>query len=55
MVKHWLVAAAAAMTLAGPALGHAKLRASVPSADAQLQTPPKSLTRAVRPPAPVRV
>ena len=45
MLKHSLLAAAAAaMTLAGPAFGHAKLRASVPSADAQLQTPPKSLT-----------
>jgi methionine-rich copper-binding protein CopC len=44
MNKHWLLAAAAAMTLAGPVFGHAKLRATVPSADAQLQTPPKSLT-----------
>ena len=44
MIKHWLLTAAAATTLAGPVLGHAKLRATVPSADAQLQTPPKSLT-----------
>jgi copper resistance protein C len=44
MIKHWLLTAAAAMTLAGAAFGHAKLRSTVPPADAQLQTPPKSLT-----------
>jgi methionine-rich copper-binding protein CopC len=44
MVKHWLLTATAAAMLAGPAFGHAKLRATVPSADAQLQTPPTSLT-----------
>jgi copper resistance protein C len=45
MVKHWLLAAAVgAMTLTGPAFGHAKLRSSVPAADTQLQVAPKSLT-----------
>jgi methionine-rich copper-binding protein CopC len=44
MVKLWLLVAAAGLMLSGPAHGHAKLRASVPSADAQLQTAPKSLS-----------
>jgi methionine-rich copper-binding protein CopC len=34
----------AVMLLAGPAFGHAKLLRSVPSADAQLQAAPTSLT-----------
>jgi methionine-rich copper-binding protein CopC len=34
----------AVMLLAGPVFGHAKLLRSVPSADAQLQTAPTSLT-----------
>jgi copper resistance protein C len=44
MAKLWFLAAAAASMLAGPALGHAKLRATVPSADAQLQAAPKTLS-----------
>jgi methionine-rich copper-binding protein CopC len=45
MVKPWLLAVAlAGMILAGPALGHAKLRSTIPAADAQLQVAPKSLT-----------
>jgi copper resistance protein C len=45
MVKSRLMAAAAAaVILAGPAFGHAKLRGTMPAADAQLQTAPKSLT-----------
>ncbi len=36
--------AAVAVLLAGPAFGHAKLRSSVPAADAQLQAAPTSLT-----------
>jgi copper resistance protein C len=44
MIKHWLLTVTAAAMLAGTAFGHAKLRATVPSADAQLQAPPKSLT-----------
>jgi len=45
MVKHWLPRAAViAMILAAPAFGHAKLRSTMPAADAQLQVAPKSLT-----------
>jgi methionine-rich copper-binding protein CopC len=45
MVKPWLLAlTGAAMILAGPAFGHAKLRSTVPAADAQLPVAPKSLT-----------
>jgi methionine-rich copper-binding protein CopC len=45
MTKHRLSAAAVtAMILAGPAFGHAKLRSSIPVADAQLQVAPKVLT-----------
>jgi len=45
MVKPWLLAVAlAGMILAGPAFGHAKLRSTIPAADAQLQVAPKSLT-----------
>jgi methionine-rich copper-binding protein CopC len=45
MVKQWFLAATVTgMMLAGPAVGHAKLRGTVPSADAQLQAAPKSLT-----------
>jgi methionine-rich copper-binding protein CopC len=44
MVKLWFLAAAAGLMLSGPAFGHAKLRASVPSADAQLQAAPKTLS-----------
>lgn len=34
----------AGLMLAAPAFGHAKLRSSMPAADAQLQVAPKSLT-----------
>lgn len=45
MVKHWLPAiTAAGLILAGPVFAHAKLRSSIPAADAQLQVAPKSLT-----------
>ena len=44
MMKYWLSAAAMTLLLAGPAIGHAKLRGSSPAADAQLQVAPKSLT-----------
>jgi len=44
MFKLWFLAAAAGLILSGPAFGHAKLRATVPSADAQLQTAPKMLS-----------
>lgn len=43
-IRHWFAAAAAGMILAGPALGHAKLRSTIPAADARLQIAPKSLT-----------
>jgi methionine-rich copper-binding protein CopC len=42
--RHWLAATAAGVILAGPALGHAKLRSSIPAAGARLQAAPKSLT-----------
>jgi methionine-rich copper-binding protein CopC len=44
MIKSWILAAAAAMILSAPAFGHAKLRATVPAADAQLPTAPKTLS-----------
>lgn len=45
MVRAWLLAAAAAgAVLTGPVFAHAKLRSSVPAADAQLRAAPKSLT-----------
>jgi len=45
MVKSWVMAAAVtAVILAGPAFGHAKLRSTMPAADAQLPVAPKSLT-----------
>jgi hypothetical protein len=46
MVKHWLPALTAAgmILAAGPVFAHAKLRSSIPAADAQLQLAPKSLT-----------
>ena len=45
MIKRGFMAAAVAgVILAGPALGHAKLRSTLPAADAQLDAAPKSLT-----------
>lgn len=44
MVKLWILAAAVGLMLCGPAFGHAKLLATVPSADAQLQAAPKTLS-----------
>jgi methionine-rich copper-binding protein CopC len=45
MVKPWLLAVTATgMILAGPAFGHAKLRSTLPAADAQLLVAPKSVT-----------
>jgi methionine-rich copper-binding protein CopC len=45
MISRWVLAAAASgLLIAGPVFAHAKLRSSVPSADAQLQAAPKSLT-----------
>ena len=44
VIRRWWPAAAAGMLLAGAALAHAKLRSSIPAADAQLQAAPKSLT-----------
>jgi copper resistance protein C len=44
MGKLWFMAAVAAVMLSGPAFGHAKLRATVPAADAQLQAAPKALS-----------
>jgi methionine-rich copper-binding protein CopC len=45
MISRWVLAAAASgLLIAGPVFAHAKLRSSVPSADAQLQVAPKSLT-----------
>jgi methionine-rich copper-binding protein CopC len=44
-LKNSLMAAtAAALALAGPAFGHAKLLSTLPGADAQLQAAPTSLT-----------
>ncbi len=45
MVKRlFLAAAAAGVILAAPAFGHARLRSSLPAAEAELQAAPKSLT-----------
>jgi len=44
MVKHWLLAAVTGVILAGPAFGHAKLRSTIPAADAQLRVAPESLS-----------
>jgi methionine-rich copper-binding protein CopC len=45
MVKQWLLAVGATgLFLGGPALGHAKLRSTIPAADARLRTAPPSLT-----------
>jgi methionine-rich copper-binding protein CopC len=44
MFKLWIPAAAVGLMLCGPAFGHAKLRATVPSADAQLHAAPKTLS-----------
>jgi len=44
MLMRWLTAVVAGLFLTAPAFGHAKLRGSLPAADAQLQTAPKSLT-----------
>jgi len=44
MLKHWLLAAVTGAMLAGPAFGHAKLRSTIPAADAQLRVAPESLT-----------
>jgi len=44
MLKIWLPAAVAGMMLSGLAFGHAKLRSTVPAADAELQVAPKTLT-----------
>ena len=44
MFKSWLLAATATgIILGGPAFAHAKLRSSIPAADAQLQVAPKAL------------
>jgi hypothetical protein len=44
MVKPWLLAVTVAgMILTGPAFAHAKLRSTIPAADARLQVAPKSL------------
>jgi methionine-rich copper-binding protein CopC len=45
MDKLWLLAVTATgMILAGPAFGHARLRTTIPAADAQVQDAPQSLT-----------
>jgi methionine-rich copper-binding protein CopC len=44
VAKLWIPAAAVGFMLCGPAFGHAKLLATVPSADAQLQAAPKTLS-----------
>jgi copper resistance protein C len=45
MVKRQCLAAlTAGLILSGPVVGHAKLRTSVPAADAQLSSAPKSLS-----------
>lgn len=45
MVKHSLLAATlAGLILAAPVFGHAKLRSTMPIADARLEVAPKSLT-----------
>src|ERR1700722_4085979 len=44
MVRLWILAAALGLMFCGPAFGHAKLLATVPSSDAQLQAAPKTLS-----------
>lgn len=44
VVGRWWLTAAAGLMLAGAALGHARLRSSVPAADAKLEVAPKALT-----------
>jgi hypothetical protein len=45
MAKPWLSAVTlAAMILTGPVFAHARLRSTIPAADARLQVAPKSLT-----------
>ena len=44
MVRLGILAAVCSIILAAPALGHAKLRSTVPAADAQLRVAPKTLT-----------
>jgi copper resistance protein C len=44
MVRLWIPAAALGLMFCGPAFGHAKLLATVPSADAQLPASPKTLS-----------
>lgn len=44
MIMRWLTAVVAGLIVTAPAFGHAKLRGSLPAADAQLQAAPKSLT-----------
>src|SRR5580698_9804397 len=44
MVRLWIPAAVLGLMFYGPAFGHAKLLAAVPSADAQLQAAPKTLS-----------
>jgi hypothetical protein len=43
MSMRWSTAFVAALILTAPAFGHAKLRSSLPAADAMLQAAPKSL------------
>ena len=44
MIQRCLTATVAALILTAPAFGHAKLRGSLPAADAQLQAAPSRLT-----------
>jgi copper resistance protein C len=44
MVRLWILAAAVGVMFCGPAFGHAKLLATVPSADSRLQAAPKTLS-----------
>ena len=44
MLRLGILAVVYSMILAAPALGHAKLRSTVPAADAQLRIAPKTLT-----------
>jgi copper resistance protein C len=44
MVKRWIAAAVAVLMMCGPAFGHAKLLATLPAADSQLQATPKTLS-----------
>ncbi len=43
-MKHCMAAAVCAMLLAGQVFGHAKLRSTLPAADAELRVAPKALT-----------